>query len=184
MIRRNALGCVLLVGLGACGSRAAIDEPIAGVTPGRQRTVSRAEFGFRWPLSVGAGTLACTESGAILFRALGVTYVLSGRHAGALDARSLQLPEPSPPPSRPLVRLRQDERMEAFHSMRRCETRGRVDEDCRRSALARFGLSPAEWALIDREGNERRWPPLDRGLMSLDPLIVAGRGLCTSAPGR
>jgi hypothetical protein len=75
----------------------------------------------------------------------------------------------------------QDERAAAFQAMLRCESPGLIDDTCRRTVLAHFGLSLDEWKLIDVEGHERRWPPLRREAMSLEPLVAAGRALCTAA---
>jgi hypothetical protein len=155
---------------------------VPGVALSRQRTVSRAQFGFHWPLSVGVGTLACDERGAILFRTQSVTYDLNGTRTGAEAIEPLRVFEPSPPPSNPLKRMTQNRRMEAFESVLGCGSGDRIDERCRSTILARFGLSADEWALIDVEGRERHWPPLPRDLMSLEPLLAAGRALC--APGR
>jgi hypothetical protein len=171
------LGFALMLLAGACG-RGAIDDPIDGVALSRQKTISRADFGFRWPLSVGVATLACAEDGAILLRTQRVTYTLSGSRPRAADIEPLRVLEPSPPPSNPLKRMTQDRRMEVFQSMLRCESGGRIDDTCRGVVLARFGLSGDDWGLIDVEGHERRWPPLARELMPLEPLIAAGRALC------
>jgi hypothetical protein len=74
--------------------------------------------------------------------------------------------------------------MDAFESMLHCQTRKLVDPTCQDVVLARFGLSRDEWALIDVEGHERKWPPLARGLMPLDALITAGRALCPNGGGQ
>ena len=171
-----ALCITLAAGCGAPDGR--VDDPVAGVALSRQQTISRAGFGFQWPLSVGVGTLACDDAGVILFRTQGVTYVLSGMRPGAADIQPLRIPEPSALPSHPLDRLKQSERMEAFTSMTACRSRDRTDEACRRAVLARFGLSTDDWTSIEAEGRERQWPPLVRALMPLDPLIAAGRALC------
>src|SRR6266536_170332 len=127
--------------IGGCGShQALIDDPVEGIPLSHQTTISRAGFGFRWPLSVGGGTLACDDRGAILFRARSVTYAVSGARTGALDIAPLRIPAPSAPPSNPLKRIKQTQRMEAFASMLACESHNR-DEMCRRTTLARFGLS-------------------------------------------
>jgi hypothetical protein len=182
--RRHALGLLVVVILSACGHEPPVEDPVPGVPQSRQRTISRAELGFRWPLTVGVGTLACDSTGAILFRSGGVTYVVSGTRPDARPLGGLRIPEASPPPSNPLKRLPQSQRMDAFESMLQCESRERVDEACRRRTFERFGLSPQEWALIDVEGRERAWPPLTRGLMPLDAMITAGRALCADGAGQ
>jgi len=70
--------------------------------------------------------------------------------------------------------------MDAFESMLHCESRKPVDPTCQHAVRARFGMSTEEWALIDMEGHERKWPPLTRGQMPLDALITAGRALCAA----
>jgi hypothetical protein len=170
--------CALLSAVG-CGSRtAAITDAIPGVPLTRQRTISRAELGFRWPLSVGIGVLACDREQAILFRTQGTTYQLSGGHSSGPDIAPLQLSEPSGPPSNPLRRVKQDDRMRAFESVSACASRP-GDRRCIDETLQRLGLSRDDWTLIEAEGMERRWPPLTRDLMPLDPLLSAGRDLCT-----
>ena len=179
----RVLVCLLLA-LAGCDGHRRVEDPIPGISSSRQRTIARAELGFRWPLTVGLGTLACDETGAILFRSRGVTYAVAGARPDALDLTPLRVPEPSPPPSNPLKRMPQAQRMEAFESMLGCRSRGANEDACQRATLARFGLSRDEWSLIDAEGHERKWPPLTRGSMSLDPLIAAGRALCAPVSGR
>ena len=175
--------CGALIVIAACGA-ASIRDPIEGVDRARQRNISRADLGFRWPLSVGVGTLACDEAGNVLFRSQGITYILRGRRAGAHDVAALRIPEPTPPPSNPLGRLRQAEREEAFRQITGCDSSEAARAECRRRAFERLGLSEAEWNQIDVEGHERRWPPLSRQPMSLDPLIAAGVALCQPAVRR
>ena len=163
--------------LSACGSGDRAIDPVEGISIVRQQTISRARLGFRWPLTPGAGTLACAEDGAILFRAGGVTYLVNGHRPGAADIAPLRLAEPSPPPSNPVKRLKQNVRMDAFASMKQCEATGR-QEACSRGVQQRFALTADEARLIEAEGRERRWPPLARGLMPLEPLVEAGRALC------
>jgi hypothetical protein len=153
-----------------------VADPIEGISPARQETVTRARFGFEWPLSPGKGTLACADGGVILFRAGGVTYVVQGRRPGAADITPIRMNEPSALPSHPVKRLTQDVRMEAFAALTRC-TAGQADA-CTAVVRDRFGLTAEEARLIEAEGRERRWPPLARGLMPLDPLVQAGRALC------
>jgi len=174
---RRTLSFTAIAILAACGTHDRVSDPIQGVPQARQRTISRAQYGFRWPLTPGRGTLACAESGVILFRAGGVTYVVQGQRRGASDIAPLRIPEPSAPPSNPLKRMTQDARMEAFAALRRCSAAD-TDDACSRTARARFGLSIEDARLIEAEGRERRGPPLTRGVMSLDALVDAGRALC------
>jgi hypothetical protein len=163
--------------LTACGTRDGVSDPIEGISLAHQKTISRAQFGFRWPLSPGTGTLACAADGVILFRTGGVSYIVSGSRPGAAEITPLRVAQPSPLPSHPAKRLTQNVRMEAFASLERCASSDQTDA-CSRGVQERFGLSTEEARLIDAEGQERRWPPLDRDLMSLDPLLSAGRALC------
>ncbi len=152
-----------------------LDDPIAGVPLARQRAVSRFEFGFRWPLSVGAGVVGCDQQGTILLRTQRVTYALTGPSNRIADLAGLRMPEPSGPPTNPLRRITQADRMAVFASVMSCAS---PDSPCAQAAVQRFGLSRDEWAQVDAEGRERRWPPLTGELMPLDPLIAAGRALC------
>jgi Protein of unknown function (DUF2511) len=173
---RCIAGFVLLVttAVGGCGSRP-IDDPIEGVPVARQRAVSRTEFGFRWPLSVGVGVLACDQAGTILFRTQGATYPLTGRGSRIADLAPYRMLEASEPPTNPLRRVKQNDRMAVFASVMSCAPQ---DTPCSTAALQRVGLTRDEWNQIETEGRERRWPPLTRGQMPLDPLIAAGRPLC------
>jgi hypothetical protein len=182
--RSQFVGCAVLILIAACDRSATMRDPIEGIPISRQRTISRADLGFRWPLSVGVGTLACDDAGSVLFRSQGITYLLRGQRAGTHGVEALRVPEPAAPPSNPLKRLKQAEREEAFRQVTRCESNAADQAGCRRAAVQRLGLSDAEWDQINVEGHERRWPPLSRAPMSLDPLIAAGRALCQSSVGR
>ena len=163
--------------LAACGSSERVHDPIDGIPIAQQETISRTRLGFVWPLSAGTGMLACADDGAILFRSGGVIYAVSGSRAGAADITPLRLAEPSPPPSNPVKRLTQNVRMDAFASLERCPAHDDTNT-CLPRVGEQFGLSSDEVRLIDAEGQERRWPPLTRGLMSLEPLVTRGRALC------
>jgi len=163
--------------LAACGTHDRVSDPVAGIPLARQQTISRAQLGFRWPLSPGTGTVACAEDGVILFRTGGVTYVVQGDRTRGTDIVPLRMPEPSSLPSNPVRRLTQNVRMDAFASLQRC--RSNTDQEaCSQAVQERFGLSADEARLVEAEGQERRWPPLARGLMPLEPLADAGRALC------
>jgi len=169
--------CIMLMTT-ACGRGSQrIDDPIGNVPLNRQRAVSRVDFSFRWPLSVGAGVLGCDQENRILFRTQGVTYQVDGRTDGVGGIEPLRMPEPSPPPTNPLRRVTQSDRMAAFASMTACAAHP-SDDLCASATLERYGLSREEWTQVEAEGRERRWPPLPREYMSLDPLIAAGRTLC------
>jgi hypothetical protein len=182
--RSRFVSCAVLTLVSFCGGSATTRDPVEGIPISRQRTISRAALGFRWPLSVGVGTLACDDAGTVLFRSQGITYLLHGERAGTHDVQALRMPEPAAPPSNPLKRLKQADREDAFQQVTRCESHAADKAGCRRAAVQRLGLSDAEWEQIDVEGHERRWPPLSRAAMSLDPLIAAGRALCQSAAER
>jgi hypothetical protein len=169
-------GFVLLMAMTACGHGSTrIDDPVAGVPLARQRAVSRLEFGFRWPLSVGVGVLACDEQRTILFRTQGTTYRLTGPTSAIAGLAPYRILEPSGPPTNPLRRIKQDDRMAVFASVMSCAP---GDASCSDAPLRRFGLTREEWTQVEAEGRERRWPPLTREPMTLDPLIAAGRPLC------
>ena len=103
---------------------------------------------------------------------------LTGQKDDTAGIEALRMPEPSGPPTNPLRRVKQSDRMAAFASMTACESHP-SDDLCPKATLERFGLSRDEWTQVKAEGMERRWPPLTRQPMSLDPLIAAGRTLCT-----
>src|SRR4051794_1906379 len=113
-VRSRLVTCAALMMVAACNRAVTIGDPIEGIPLSRQRTISRAELGFRWPLSVGVGTLACNDAGAVLFRSQGITYLLDGQRTGTHDIEGLRMPEPAAPPSNPLKRLKQTDREEAF----------------------------------------------------------------------
>jgi hypothetical protein len=171
------LACIMLMATACSRGSRRIDDPIGNVPLNRQRAVSRVDFSFRWPLSVGVGVLGCDQDKRILFRTQGITYQVDGRTDGVGAIEPLRMAEPSPPPTNPLRRVKQSDRMAAFASMTACAAHP-SDDLCASATLERFGLSREEWTQVEAEGRERRWPPLPREYMSLDPLIAAGRTLC------
>jgi hypothetical protein len=179
MPRRSDL-LVLLLLFAACGptERQGPADPIPGIPDNQQRTVTRSEFRWDWPFTVGTGTLGCA-SGAVVFRAAGANYGVND----AAKSRGFQPVEPirenqgSGWPSDPLKRLKQDQRMEIFRASAACE--GNADAaGCRHRLRVARMLSEAELHQIDAEGRERFWPPLMSKRMSLDPMITAGLKLC------
>jgi hypothetical protein len=174
---RRCIPCVSVALLIACGSQRRASDLIEGIPGSRQQTISRGQLGFRWPLNAGTGTLACADDRVILFRSSGVTYVVQGKRRGAADVAPLRIPEPSTPPSDPVKRLTQDARMAAFASIEQCRSKAAASP-CVRDVQTRFNLTAEESRRVEVEGQERRWPPLERPLMSLDALIEAGRALC------
>ena len=161
---------------GACaGQSNNVEDPVEGIASAQQETVMRRTIDKEWPLTVGKGTLAC-RSGAVLFRANGVTYALNdaAKAQGFASIDSIRGNQPSPPPSNPLKGRTQNERMQIFAEYAKC---GGVT-DCPLLVGARFRLTPAELRLIFDEGTERSWPPLERKRADLQPLIDRGLKLC------
>src|SRR5689334_17688940 len=110
-VRQLSLGLVLMCC--ACSRTHTIADPIPDIPPTQQRTVQRFEFEPGWPFDVAAGTLGCVN-GSVVFRAAGVTYALN-------DTARSRFPSPDPirvfhsvPPTNPLSRITQDERMQIF----------------------------------------------------------------------
>ncbi|HEX5474988.1 MAG TPA: DUF2511 domain-containing protein [Vicinamibacterales bacterium] len=153
-------------------------DPIAGIPPARQRAVNRTDFGWQWPFSVGLGTLGCS-SGAVVFRAAGVTYALNdaARSRGYAPATPIRVAVPSAAPSHPLARLKQNERMQIFASITTCD-HGVGPIVCRQRVRDSHGLSDADVRQVEAEGLERTWPPLVRPLRPLQPVVEAGVLLC------
>ena len=168
-----------------CGPAAPVlSDPVPGVPPAQQRTITRAEFGYEWPFTVGVGTVAC-DGGALAFRSGGTTYALSRgagtRGYGNLDA--IRRVQDGGPPSDPVSRLTQDTRMKVFAQASDCgnatdgEGLRRVGS-CKARVRERGGLSESELTRIEAEGVERNWPPLKSVLMRLDAVIAAAARLC------
>lgn len=156
-------------------------EPIPGVAVTQQRAIVRNDFGWQWPLRVGRGTLGCV-SGAVLFRSGDVTYALNEAAAskGYSSIQPLQLTS-DPGPSRPLGRIKQDERMAIFAEAIACK-KGTTDptqaDACAERVRERHGLSVDELNQIEAEGRERGWRPLPPHAMTVAPLVEAGKKLC------
>jgi hypothetical protein len=175
-------GLILLVLSTACGGGRTqrVADPIPDVPANQQRTVVRTAFGWKWPLSVGVGTLGCI-SDAVVFRAGGVTYGLNE----AATSRGFAPPDPiwatqSGAPRDPLKRLPQDQRMRIFAEASACERAKPADPGrCKQRILETHGLSEQELKQIDAEGRERTWPPLPPMRRSIAPLVDAGLTLCT-----
>ena len=157
-----------------------VAEPLEGIPLTQQRTIDRNELGYKWPFDVGTGTIAC-DGGALFFRAGATTYALS-RGAGTrgyADIDTIRRAQGSGPPSDPVGRLTQEERMKIFAQSSACnsDNPGTVSE-CKARIRARGSLSESELARIEAEGAERFWPPLKPPLMSLDAVTDAARHLC------
>lgn len=185
-MRLHPASAGLLALLCACGggsSARQITDPIPDVPSTQQRAVSRHDFGWYWPLAAGAGTLGCS-SGAVVFRAAGVTYALNDaakarRYADVTSIHNAA----SSAPTNPLKRLRQDDRMRIFADAAACpEPRSMQAERgdaCAQRLLTTYRISDPELRQIQAEGQERRWPPLTPSRVDLKPLVDAGLELCS-----
>jgi hypothetical protein len=144
----------------------------------QQRAIARSEFGFRWPFTVGLGTLGCV-SGAIVFQNGGRRYALNdaARPQATAPIESIQEFRSGGPPTNPLGRLRQEDRQRIFAASAACGDRPQRDA-CRQAVRERDRLSDDELKQIDAEGQERLWPPLAPQRMSLDAVVEAGQRLC------
>jgi len=176
----------LAVAAGCHGKPAPVDDPVPGIPATQQRTISRNEIGYKWPFSVGVGTIAC-DGGALAFRAGGTTYALS-RGAGTrayANIDAIRQVQGSGPPSDPLPGVNQDVRMKLFAESYGCGTGGdsaamRRAAECKARLREANKLTESDLTRIDAEGVERFWPPLKPPLMSLDPVADAARQLCPS----
>jgi hypothetical protein len=169
----------------ACQSAdAPIRDPIPDIPPSQQRAVARTDFDWKWPFSIGHGTLGCTDA-AIIFRYDGKTYALND----AARSRGFAIVDPiwrwqsSGMPSDPLRKLSQEDRQKVFAELMACEgdgsigVRAQADRCLKRLAELR-GLTEPELKQISVEGHERLWSPLHGTRASLEPLIEAGQQLC------
>jgi hypothetical protein len=169
-------GLAMLLGFVASCASDAIQDPIPDIPAAQQRTTTRSEFDWRWPFSVGVGTLGC-EGGAVVFRHRGASYALNEAAAkrGYGSPQSITMLESSRPPTNPLSRLTQEDRMRIFADAAKCGV-----EPCRSRLRTARGLTEAELQQIEGEGCERMWPPLVRKPRDLAPLVEAGLKLCQS----
>ena len=185
MVRALLAVSVVAVALGACRARTpAVADPVEGVPLAQQQTITRSDLAHKWPFTSGTGTIAC-DGGALFFRSGGITYAL-GRSAGTrgyANVDEIRLPEGSGPPSDPVSRITQDERMKVFVRLADCgtpsSTRGAATvAACRARVQERSALTADELARIEAEGVERNWPPRPRQLMSVEPVVDLARQLC------
>jgi hypothetical protein len=165
----------------SCGKQTpTIADPVEGIPLSQQRTIDRNELGYKWPFGMGTGTIAC-DGGALFFRAGGTTYALSrgAGTRGSADIDAIRRLQGSGPPSDPVSRLTQEERMKIFAQSSACssEAPGSVG-DCKARLRARSSISESELTRVEAEGAERSWPPLKPPWMSLDAVIDAARQLC------
>ncbi len=169
----TGLCCLALAGCG--GNTRGVADPIPDIPSAQQRTISRQDFRDRWPFEPGTGTLGCAE-GAVVFRVQGLTYALNdaARSRGYPSVESLVVSQ-SRPPSRPLGRITQDQRMRIFRDAAACAP---ADAGCRQRLAVSRGLSAEELSQIEDEGRERSWPPLAAPRRSTTEVVDAGRALC------
>jgi hypothetical protein len=179
--RRRALACLaaLLPWLPAAGCvrPAATADPIEAIPPTQQRTITRNEIGFRWPFTVGVGTVGC-DAGAVVFRHDGKTYALNDAAARRYPAvESLRRIQGAGPPTDPVSRLTQDTRQRIFAERSACRAADAA-ATCREQVRTRHNITADELTRIEAEGTERRWPPIKPVFMSLEPVVQAGMKLC------
>lgn len=176
----RAAGLVLLLLVGACGENGAqrVEEPIPDIPSNQQRSVTRSEFRYDWPFTVGAGTVGCA-AGAVVFRTAGLSYALNdaARLRGLAPVDPIRQIQGSGPPTDPLKRMKQDDRMRIFAAAASCDDAADATE-CKRRMRSTHTLSDTELNQVEAEGKERRWPPLSPARINLDPLIDAGLKLC------
>ena len=167
----------LAVAVAVAGCVAGADV-IGGVPSHQHRAISRTDFPTEWPFSMNSGLLGC-DSGAVVFRAVGVTYALNdaARRRGFEEIARIRLLQPSPPPTNPLKGVNQDIRMAIYKEAAACGN-GAVASQCRQRVRERRALTDAQLSEIEAEGVERIWPPNQRGLVSLEPIVEAGLKLC------
>jgi hypothetical protein len=165
----------------ACGGQRDLSDPIDGFPASQQETIARRTIDKDWPLTVGRGTLGCL-SDAVVFRANGVNYAVNdaARAMGFASIDPIRGSRPSPPPSNPLGRIVQDERMKVFAELSACGSLTPLESqnDCTRRLGARYRLNDAELRQIAAEGTERFWPPLQRPKADLQLLTDRGAKLC------
>jgi hypothetical protein len=122
---------------------APIRDPIPDIPTGQQRVVSRQDFHWKWPFSVGHGTLGCTEN-AIVFRNEGKTYALNA----AARSRGFALVDPiwrwqsAGLPRDPLRKLAQNDRQTVFAQLMACDGDGSIETRAQ-TALCKQNLARA-----------------------------------------
>ena len=167
----------------SCTRGTETSDPIDAIPARQQRVIRRAELDWRWPLTVGTGTLGCV-SGAVVFRSGGVNYAVNdqAQRRGFASIEPLRIAQPSGPPQNPLKGLPQDVRMRIFAESRACDrssgSNSGAAQACRQRIRARDGLTEADLKQVEMEGEDRVWPPLVRANASLEPLALAGSKLC------
>jgi hypothetical protein len=176
----------IVIGSSAACQRAdePIRDPIPDIPVSQQRAVARTDFDWKWPFSIGRGTLGCTGT-AIVFRHEGRTYALNdaARSRGYAIVDPIWRWQSSGLPRDPLRKLSQNDRQTVFAQLMACEGDGSVETRpqaalCKKNLAQGRGLTEAELQQISVEGHERLWPPLKRERASLAPLLEAGQQLC------
>lgn len=121
VVQATVVGIAAVSQAGCGRSTPVVSDPVPGVPPVQQRTISRSEMGYQWPFIVGVGTVAC-DGGALAFRSGGTTYALS-REAGTrgyANVDAVRAVQGSGPPSDPVSRVPQDVRMKVFAQTSAC----------------------------------------------------------------
>lgn len=170
---------LLCLSVSACaGGAATVADPIPDIPANQQRHISRHDFADNWPFEPGEGTLGCIAE-AVVFRAQGTTYALNDAAAsrGYMRVDSILVSQ-SKPPSRPLKRITQDERMRIFRASEECAASA-DRAGCKQRLAQSRGLSADELAQIEAEGGERSWPPLPPPRRSTAPVLKAGAAMCS-----
>ena len=178
MSRIGLLAWLPSVLLTACHGRdPRVEDRIADIPVNQQMAISRRELTDKWPFIPAAGALGCL-SDAVVFRAGGVTYALNdaARSRGYAPVDPIVLTTPGPP-SHPLARIKQDERMQVFAAADACRVHAQPAV-CRQELARAHALTLEELAQIEVEGQERSWPPLSRHPRSLAPVLEPGLALC------
>ncbi|MCA1563912.1 MAG: DUF2511 domain-containing protein [Acidobacteria bacterium] len=159
-----------------------VSNPIPDLPLNQQRTVTRTDFNWEWPFTIGVGTLGCA-SGAVVFRSGNVTYALNDAAAkGFASPRPIQLTVDAGPRN-PLARIKQDTRMQIFAQTVACRASASAEPSpasapCTQRIRDTHGLTEDELKQIEAEGRERRWRPLPAEYTSVAPLVDEGLKLC------
>jgi hypothetical protein len=184
VVQATVVSMAALWGAGCDRSAEVVLDPVPGVPPEHQRTITRSELDYRWPFTVGGGTVAC-DGGVLAFRSNGTTYALVPGAAtrGYANVDAIRAVQGSGPPTDPVSRLTQDVRTRIFAQTSACARAGGAERprrvsECRAHVRETSGVSESEMARIEAEGKERNWPPLAPVLMSLETVIAAAGELC------
>ena len=159
-----AVALAMMALAGCRDTRPAVEDPLEGVPLTQQRTITQSDLGYKWPFTVGAGTIAC-DGGALFFRAGGTTYALSqgAGTRGYANVNAIRRVQGSGPPSDPVSRITQDLRMKLFARRPACGAAADAVSraNARRASASAIACRRPSSLSIEAEGVERNWPPLD-----------------------